>query len=90
MTNAIKGRGATNNRSSARFNLPHREQDGDWLDAQALIDGEVPRPKTTVQVLHPKTIISRNQSPDLAFTQSINNSPAAALATEEHRQGKWP
>lgn len=72
MSNALKGRGATNNRASARFNLPQREQDGDWLDAQALIDGAKPRPKTTVQVLHPKTIISRNQSPDLAFTQSIN------------------
>ena len=30
---AIKGRGAPLNDVSARFNLPQREADGDWLDA---------------------------------------------------------
>lgn len=70
MSEAVKGRGATNNRTSARFNLPQHEADGDWLDALEAIDGPVPRPKTTVQVLHPKTIITYNQSPDIGFDRS--------------------
>lgn len=36
-----------------------------------MIDGEIPRPRTTVQVLRPKTIISRNQSPDIGFDRSV-------------------
>ncbi len=66
------GRGATDNRTSARFGLPEREADGDWLDEQRLIDGKPPRLKTNVTVLKPKTIISYNRSPDLGFDRSIN------------------
>jgi len=68
----IAGRGATENATSRRFNLPEREADGDWLDERALIDGAMPRPRTTVTVLKPKTIISYNRSPDLGFDRSIN------------------
>ncbi|ODU70761.1 MAG: DNA repair photolyase [Novosphingobium sp. SCN 66-18] len=67
-----RGRGATNNRLSCRFNMLHQEVDGDWLDDRELVDGEIPRLKTTVTVLHPRTIITRNNSPDIPFTQSIN------------------
>ncbi|WP_343526810.1 PA0069 family radical SAM protein [Sphingomonas sp.] len=66
------GRGATQNATSKRFNLPEREADGDWLDARSLIDGEPPRLATIVTPLKPKTIITRNTSPDLPFSQSIN------------------
>ena len=68
----IAGRGATENATSRRFNLPEREADGDWLDERALIDGAMPRLRTTVTVLKPKTIISYNRSPDLGFDRSIN------------------
>ena len=65
-------RGATFNAASARFNLPAREADGDWLDAQGTIDGAPPPLRTTVTVETPRTIISRNQSPDIGFEQSVN------------------
>ena len=65
-------RGATLNRLSDRFNLPEREWDGDWRDEQAQIDGETPPARTTVTVEHPRTIITRNSSPDIFFDRSIN------------------
>lgn len=65
-------RGATHNRESVRFNLPEREADGDWLDAREEIDGELPPLRTTVTVEKPKTILTRNQSPDIAFDRSVN------------------
>jgi DNA repair photolyase len=65
-------RGATLNRESTRFNLPEREEDGDWRDARDEIDGEAPKLRTTVAVERPKTIITRNQSPDIGFDRSIN------------------
>ena len=65
-------RGATINRESTRFALPVVEADGDWLDARGLIDGAAPRLRTTVTVEHPRTIISRNASPDVPFDRSIN------------------
>jgi DNA repair photolyase len=65
-------RGATLNRESARFNLPATEADGDWLDAREALDGPTPRLRTTVTVEHPRTIIARNQSPDVPFDRSIN------------------
>ncbi|MFN4095406.1 MAG: PA0069 family radical SAM protein [Sphingomonas sp.] len=65
-------RGATHNRESSRFALPTREADGDWLDARSAIDGELPPLRTTVTVEHPRTILSRNQSPDIPFDRSVN------------------
>ncbi|MGP1283194.1 MAG: PA0069 family radical SAM protein [Parasphingopyxis sp.] len=67
-----KGRGATINTPSGRFNLPGREADGDWLDAREAIDG-APHPiRTQVTIERPKTILSRNRSPDVPFDRSIN------------------
>ena len=65
-------RGATMNHASARFNLPAREADGDWLDERESLDGEAPPLRTTVTVEHPRTIITRNASPDVGFDRSIN------------------
>ena len=65
-------RGATHNRESSRFALPTREADGDWLDARSEIDGELPPLRTTVTVEHPRSILSRNQSPDIPFDRSVN------------------
>lgn len=63
---SIKGRGTTD-KIDGRFNTYQREliEDG-WFQ-----EPENP-PKTTVEIEHPKTIITRNQSPDLPFSQSIN------------------
>ncbi|MEO1169306.1 MAG: PA0069 family radical SAM protein [Pseudomonadota bacterium] len=68
----IKGRGATANAPPGRFNLPDREPYGDWLDAQEAIDGAPPAPKTSVTIERPKTILTRNTSPDVGFDRSIN------------------
>ncbi|TPG12426.1 PA0069 family radical SAM protein [Sphingomonas oligophenolica] len=65
-------RGATLNAASRRFNLSQTLADGDWLDAVEAIDGAPPPLRTTVTVEHPRTIISRNQSPDIPFDRSIN------------------
>jgi DNA repair photolyase len=66
------GRGAPENRTPTRFNLPVREADGDWLDAREDLDGGAPPLRTTVTVEKPKTIIARNSSPDIGFDRSIN------------------
>ena len=68
-----RGRGATQNQTSSRFGLPEREADGDWLDDQESVDGEIPRLRTTVTVQHPRTIITKNTSPDIGFSQSVNS-----------------
>ena len=68
----LKGRGATLNPASARFDDAARAADGDWLDARAGIDGEAPPLRTTVTIERPKTIITRNRSPDVPFDRSIN------------------
>ncbi|NJC33356.1 DNA repair photolyase [Sphingomonas jejuensis] len=66
------GRGAPTNRTPSRFGLAARDADGDWLDERDLIDGRAPPLRTTVTVESPKTIISRNQSPDVPFDRSVN------------------
>ncbi|HET9428984.1 MAG TPA: PA0069 family radical SAM protein [Allosphingosinicella sp.] len=66
------GRGAPENRTPDRFNLPAREADGDWLDERDRLDGERPSLRTTVTVEHPKTIITYNRSLDIGFDRSIN------------------
>jgi DNA repair photolyase len=65
-------RGATLNTESRRFGLPAIEADGDWLDAREAIDGAAPPLRTSVTVERPRTIISRNASPDVPFDRSIN------------------
>lgn len=69
---AIKGRGAVSGAASTRFNLPAREQDGDWLDSAETIDGPARHPATTVTEEHPRSILSFNASPDIPFDRSIN------------------
>ena len=68
---ARKGRGATFNPAN-RFRRDERETvDDGW---QAPPDGdEEPKPlATTVTIQRARTIIARNDSPDIPFTQSIN------------------
>src|SRR3569832_2098012 len=66
------GRGAPENRTPTRFNLPERLADGDWLDAREEVDEGLPPLRTTVTVERPRTILTRNSSPDIGFDRSIN------------------
>ena len=68
----IAGRGAPTNPQPTRTGSAERVADGDWIDAAEGIDGQAPRLRTSVTVEHPKTIISRNKSPDIGFDRSIN------------------
>ena len=72
MARARPVRGATLNRESRRFNLPETEADGDWLDQAESVDGAPPPLRTTVTVEAPRTIVTRNASPDVPFDRSIN------------------
>ena len=71
-THIIKGRGATRNVPSQRFNLPAREEDGDWRDVAGDIDGPPPKVRTTVTEEFPKSILTFNRSPDIPFDRSVN------------------
>ena len=68
----ISGRGAQSSAVPSRFGLATREVDLDWLDEREAIDGALPPLRTTVIEEHPKTILSFNRSPDIAFDRSIN------------------
>ena len=65
------GRGATRNPTPTRFNLQDRETEGDWLDQVEALDG-VPKRRTTVTIEHPRSILTRNRSPDIGFDRSVN------------------
>ena len=65
-------RGATHNTLSARFDDRARVADGDWRDDEVRVDGGPAPLRTTVTVERPKSIITRNTSPDLPFDRSIN------------------
>jgi DNA repair photolyase len=67
-----KGRGAPNNATPTRFNLNAREDDGDWLDERELLDGPLPKLRTSVTNEFPKSILTFNKSPDIPFDRSIN------------------
>jgi len=64
----IKGRGAASN-PEGRFESTRGEAFDDGWDIPA---EPAPHPDTTVTEEHARTIISRNDSPDIAFDQSIN------------------
>jgi DNA repair photolyase len=66
---AHKGRGATLN-PEGRFESLQRE----WFDDgwEIELDAEPARPKTTVTAERAKSIVTRNESPDVPFTFSIN------------------
>ena len=69
---SARGRGATQAATPTRFGLAAREIDGDWRDQVETVDGAAPPLRTTVTVERPRTIITRNQSPDVPFDRSIN------------------
>lgn len=66
----IKGRGAASNPEGRFEHVRHQAEDDGWQ--QALLDEAAPRPRTEVREDHARSIISRNDSPDVPFEQSIN------------------
>jgi DNA repair photolyase len=65
----VKGRGAVSNRVS-RFFKEERARESDGWDLPE--DDDLPPLRTTVTIDATKTIIARNQSPDIPFDRSIN------------------
>ncbi len=71
---APRGRGATFNPAN-RFESTVREAFDDGWDTPVgdpSAPGGAPAPKTVVRVQQARSIISRNDSPDIPFTQSVN------------------
>ena len=66
-----QGRGATRNSTPTRFNLKERVADGEWLEQVEALDGVAPR-RTKVTIEHPRSILTRNSSPDIPFDRSLN------------------
>src|SRR5471032_2419830 len=67
---AVKGRGATIN-IEGRFEVWNRESDDDgWFQDPG---DEPARVKTVISIEHAKSVISRHNSPDVGFSQSINS-----------------
>jgi DNA repair photolyase len=67
---AIKGRGAASNPEGRFETVRHHAEDDGWQSA--LLDETAPRPRTEVTEERARSVISRNDSPDIAFEQAIN------------------
>jgi DNA repair photolyase len=67
----LKGRGATSNRAS-RFDDWDRQIDAAYVDEALMEQDLVSAPRTSVTEQMGRSIISRNESPDIPFDQSIN------------------
>jgi DNA repair photolyase len=73
MDGKIKGRGALSN-AEGRFARHRLDADLEALAAAAAAaeDSEPSRPATTLHIDDARSIIARNRSPDISFSQSIN------------------
>ncbi|HWK60597.1 MAG TPA: PA0069 family radical SAM protein [Eoetvoesiella sp.] len=65
----IKGRGSVSNKTSRFEQLQRASFDDEWDNADL---ETMPKPATTVSMEKAKSIIARNDSPDIPFDQSIN------------------
>jgi DNA repair photolyase len=63
--------GAPSNQLSTRFDDRAREADGDWRDWAEAHD-DLPPLRTRVEIERPKTVLTRNDSPDIPFDRSFN------------------
>jgi DNA repair photolyase len=64
----VRGRGAVGNPAGRHERLVREPVDDGWFGG----DGEPPPLKTVVRIEHAKSVIARNDSPDVPFSQSIN------------------
>jgi DNA repair photolyase len=69
-TRMIKGRGAASNPEGRFESIRHHAEDDGW--SRELLDEEAPRPRTEVSEERARSVISRNDSPDIPFSQAIN------------------
>lgn len=67
----LKGRGSAS-RVMGRFEVTHAHAEDDGWGSVYEDIAEAPRPATTVSEERARSIISRNDSPDIGFTQSVN------------------
>lgn len=67
---ALKGRGAASNPEGRFETIRHQAEDDGWQ--HGMLDEEQPRPRTEVTEEHARSVITRNDSPDLAFTLAMN------------------
>lgn len=67
---AFKGRGAASN-PEGRFETVRRQAEDDGWH-QAVLDEEQPRPQTVVTEERARSVITRNDSPDIGFDQAMN------------------
>ena len=67
---AVKGRGAASNPEGRFETIRHQAEDDGW--SRAMLDEAKPRPRTEVTEERARSVISRNDSPDIHFTQAIN------------------
>ena len=65
-----KGRGAVSNIDGRFERHVHQSVDDGWINQ--LLDDEPPRIKTTLGIDGARSVITRNQSPDVPFDRSIN------------------
>jgi DNA repair photolyase len=66
----FKGRGAASNPEGRFESVRHEAEDDGW--SRELLDDEAPRPRTEVTEERARSVISRNDSPDIGFSQAIN------------------
>ena len=67
---ALKGRGAASNPEGRFESIRHHAEDDGWQSL--LLDEQVPRPRTEVTEERARSVITRNDSPDIHFTQALN------------------
>ena len=67
---AAKGRGATINPEGRFENFAREAFDDEWF--QEAPEGEAAKPKTVIAIERAKSVISRHDSPDVGFAQSLN------------------
>lgn len=67
---AFKGRGAASNPEGRFESVRHHAEDDGWQ--HAVLDEAHPRPRTEVTEELARSVITRNDSPDLAFTSAMN------------------
>jgi DNA repair photolyase len=67
----IKGRGAASHVAGRFEKRQLRGEDDGWGSAYADL-ADAPKPRTSVAIERARSIISRNRSPDIAFSQSVN------------------
>ena len=66
----ITGRGAASNPEGRFEHVRHTVEDDGWQSA--LLDATAPRPRTEVTAERARSVITRNDSPDIPFAQALN------------------